>query len=78
MEPQTINKIKAMYLETKSHKKTMAAFSLNHSQEYAINIFGRDKHLPAALIADNWESVTSAKTIGEIAIALGFEPEVAL
>ena len=78
MDVKQIKAIQAFYLKTQSHSATMKAFDLNAAQEYAINIFGRDKMLPAAMLADYISEVKEEMTIGEIAIVLGFSDDAAL
>ena len=56
----------------------MAAFNLSFSQEYAINIFGRDKELSVEYLSERVDNLEAQMSIGQVAVALGFQSKDAL
>ncbi len=78
MDIKQIERIQAMYQEGKNHREVREAFGINAAQEYAINIFGRDKGLSAEYLSERVDSLTGKMNIGQIAIAMGFPAEAAL
>lgn len=78
MNVKSVEQAQAMYRNGKNHKEVKRAFGLNNAQEYAINIFGRDKGLSAEYLSERVDSLTGQMTIGQVAVALGFPAEAAI
>ena len=78
MEASKIEQIRAMYREIRSHQEVINAFDLSAAQEYAINIFGRDKGLSAEYLSERVDTLTGKMNIGQVTVALGFPAEAAL
>lgn len=48
---QQVHDIREYWAQCHSHEKTCAHFGLTYAQEHAINVIGRDYHLPDEVLA---------------------------
>lgn len=70
MDIQQIELIKQAWRDGMSHKQIKEKFGLFYSQEYAINILGRDYRLSSVYLSEYIDNVKDGMKTGEIAKAL--------